>query len=281
MKKYITRNEAAERAGVTPQTISNYIKRGLFGSVEQGRTVLIEEEAFDAFLSKYGCVVDAGRAVSELEKEIEERRKALEEEKDALEARIAMLKERGKFITLLNTGRFGELICSLTGNADDKTRSIIRDCMEGTSFTSQASFLGLKERDISRKFIKAYNAANRTIEEALAAKKENDELRKRVARQHEHIKMLSRHHNPNQQELDLVVWLKDTSVMEWLRQSGASVRLLNHFWLHDNIITMYDLDTRTQNSILGIDGIGKKSLYELEELLDGRGLKLGMTFEKK
>jgi DNA-directed RNA polymerase subunit alpha len=48
-----------------------------------------------------------------------------------------------------------------------------------------------------------------------------------------------------------------------------------------NIVTLYDLVTKTEQEMLKFRNFGRKSLNEIQEILEGMGLGFGMTFESE
>ena len=71
-KKYISRKEAAEVFGVHPQTIANWLEKGiLLGHVAQGST-FIDIQSIEQLKASFGDIVEAEAKIQQYKVEIKE-----------------------------------------------------------------------------------------------------------------------------------------------------------------------------------------------------------------
>lgn len=96
MKLYLTRNEAADMLGVTPQTISNYIKRGLLVesvTKEPGvKSMCILGSSVERLLNEGYDVVRQSNAVDAMRVELDEMWESYKKERDELDKLHKLLK---------------------------------------------------------------------------------------------------------------------------------------------------------------------------------------------
>ena len=69
--KRITRKQAAEKLGVTPQTISNYVQEGLLGGYkDKANTLYVNGDDLEKFAKKYKLISVSEKALDEKLKEL-------------------------------------------------------------------------------------------------------------------------------------------------------------------------------------------------------------------
>ena len=89
MKLYLTRNEAAEILGVTPQTISNYVKKGLLVESEVKepnlKAMCILGSSVERLLKEDYDIVEQSNAIDAMRVELDELWESYKKERDKLE----------------------------------------------------------------------------------------------------------------------------------------------------------------------------------------------------
>ena len=89
MKLYLNRNEAAEILGVTPQTVSNYVKRGLLVESESKdpglKSMCILGSSVEMLLNEEYDVLKQSNAIEAMREELDEMWESYRKERDKLE----------------------------------------------------------------------------------------------------------------------------------------------------------------------------------------------------
>ena len=89
MKLYLNRNEAAEILGVTPQTVSNYVKRGLLVESESKdpglKSMCILGSSVEKLLNEEYDVLKQSNAIEAMREELDEMWESYRKERDKLE----------------------------------------------------------------------------------------------------------------------------------------------------------------------------------------------------
>lgn len=285
-KTYYTRKEAADILGVSPQSISNYSAKGLLHEVRRGPSAL------------YPCVeVDALNDAPEFHSRetIEEGIRKMEEESRQMHAqlseRYAQLKE--DFRIAITNGhpenwfRYRELFFKVLRLAADETLTdrnavIMMDILNGNSLQDVADNHGLTRERIRqiyerclRSIVRFRDIATTRLEHANATierlKKENEGLKANIwALEHPEFG------KPVVEVADELTKFRHTSPFNTpLRQIGLSVRTFNCCHAAD-IETIGDLCSKTRFQMMKLRNFGRKSLYELDTLLEKMKLEWAM-----
>lgn len=283
---FITRKEAAQMMGVRPQSISNYITRGLISAQKRGNLIFINRKSFEDFLaSEIGSELkNKEESIKRLIEEIREEESIYEEQKDILCSKIADLKAKGTLLSIANTKLFSSLILHIAENTfdeDNRRGYVIRRILGGSEIGEIARDLNLSHTRISQFLFSAIYQMKVNFLEIMENSKEADTLRKKTVLQHEHIERLRkellscRFRKTDADTEEVIKRLKSIKTIDFLSENDASVRTLNTL---KHIPTLFDLVTSSPEQLRRNRGFGKKSLVELIEILERNGLRLSMYF---
>lgn len=270
---YISRNEAAEILNVHPQTISNYVSKGLLPCRKvSGKTYVDKEkliELKDSVLEYMDCE-------KKLQEAIAEKRKAIEE---------SNAHTKKVFAEMGVISRFGNALCKYA-------RLVAEDLKDDLSSFEWTALMGYYDS--------VYNLADhfdltrergRQKLERLMRKMESGEF----LRDSKELKRQLSEANKRIAELELSVQatLEAKGIREDERIEASldgflgtpladyplSVRALNCCNAAD-IRTVKDLAMITKRELLRFRNIGRKSVIELEEFLEDNNLHFGMTLKE-
>ena len=101
MKLYLTRNETAKLLGVTPQTVSNYVEKGLLVESSKrdpkAKAMRILRQSVETLLEEGYDLLEQSKAMEALSKELKETREYFLRKRDELKADLAILEIRRDF----------------------------------------------------------------------------------------------------------------------------------------------------------------------------------------
>lgn len=290
MKIYLTRNEAAKMMGVSPQSISNYITKGLIAAQSHGRHIFIDKESFEEFLSSY---VGKGIKTNEdglkaLHSEVEALRAELTKERDSLQAQITLARETKKCNTILNAPMFYDFLKRLTEyNLVSREQEIVKQVARGTTLKELSESQNITRERVGQIFHRGLIKAIQAYGTAILRESRENELLARIQRQKEHIKQLQERVGLQETELEKMKYpqksgkarrLMGINAVDYLVSKRASVRLLNCIRRMGDI-SLYSLTSIAEVDILKQRNLGKKALCELIDILSTDGLRLGTVYE--
>lgn len=292
-KKYISRNEAAETCGVTPQTISNWCMSGLvrytdrYAKKRKVRLYLKED------LEKMKPVAE------EIEMktiEIEDYMKALEKEKQDVIAGIEEAR-RERVYQAENAWVFKEIvrICltileSYYGNANlavntltSRELAVLEGMLKMKHVWAISEELWLspeRVRQIREKALRKVTSPENVVDiNGIIA--ENNSLKNDIAKAMAKLSLAEQ--KLTDYGLNHVEVIEDEEMRKKLSTKisdrGVSVRLYNCLKVMD-IRTFADVVSWPRREILKFRNFGKKSMMELELLLEEMGLGFSMEVEK-
>lgn len=142
--KRITRNQAAEKLGVTPQTISNYVQEGLLGGYkDKANTLYVNGDDVEKFAKKY-------KFISVSEKALDEKLKELKRTKDEVcnelaEMRKSLMGKRGKGVYSRDVGRLIARLfwCGHVPGLKQREFEVLSNFLEGDSVEDLAEYYNL------------------------------------------------------------------------------------------------------------------------------------------
>ena len=285
-KNYYTRQEAADILGLTPQSISNYAAKGLLHEVRRGPSRLFSRKEVDALNSvqEFHDIVSMQESVDAMHEEMSQMHAQLSE-------RYGELKE--EFQRVITNGhtnnwfRYRQIIMKILGMACDATlterdREVIFDALEFYNLSDIAQRYGLTrervrqiiERSIRRivRFGDIAEGRYESAQETIAnLKKQINELNATVwSLEHPQLGKPA-----TEFVTELEKYRETTPFNIKIVEFGVSVRAFNCCRAAD-IYTIGDLVAHTRLQMIKMRNFGRKSLNELELLLDKLGLNWGM-----
>lgn len=277
MKDLMTRNEAAEILNVRPQTISNWIEKGLLSCVVMHNRKMIERASFERLKDTLSDVADTEKAIIEY-------KECIKREEERLKDVIRSLRSEYYFLAPCRTeikGYFSKAYKVLSkGIADERTIDCVCRFLDGETYDEIAERYGLK-RERTRQIVEKGIRMLYRVESYGKVIDDNRRLNIELEQVNLRFKILQESYTNLQKQMQLEqlqnIDVKMPPIFSTkLTDLDLSRRCLNCISYTD-IETVYDLVQFKDTDLLKFRNFGKKSLLELEELLDEYGLWLGMT----
>lgn len=281
--KYIGRKEVAEILGVTPQTISNYVEKGFFDTKRIGCMVYINKETMFDKLPEIKEVVSLENAIEDYKQELE---KVYCEYKESVKrGRESVLGNKPLYYMnamhrLMDT--FKTLKINYREDAVDLMHDyfypVRADRLEDM-FVSESRIMQL----ITRTLIKADERLN----DLLQTEQEYHKLQERTRKQHikleemrKEIYVLEKELSDKEDKEKLSNKPLNMEVYELLStrlsEFNFTVRAINALF-SGGVFTIGDLIRCTHKKLMDCRNFGKKTLREVNELLEVLHLDLGMS----
>ena len=284
--RLISRSEAASILGVSPQTISNYITKGILAGTRRGSYTYVFRKSLEK-----ACVEsrDAKAAKEEFDQVHEHYLKKKKELTDMGNEIIKDFNLMNKAYSLRT--EFFEAICRMCGASDDindenfsrRTATIIEMWLRGQDYSYIAQAHGLTKERIRQiiaaglyrmpkwkdyvetakrcntleKKMKEISAENKMLEE------ENHKLREQLMLKEN--KCLCQHRS--RQKMATPILKKP------IHETELSTRAINCLMAAD-IKTVYDLTNITRDRLMCLNQMGRKTVTEIEEFMQKNKISL-------
>lgn len=291
MGKLLTRQQAAEKLGVTPQTVSNWLKTGILKDAGVNRITKIDEKTLDRF----------GPSLKELAATEQKIREAQAEADALCKKEQERLKDIRRAYGVLNLGGDdvlrakiikGVLCAAVNGGVIcEREYNVLCRLLEKERATAIAEEYGLSRASIyliARKGVgkiaemQDYRELQDEVEKAREKVAAADEL---IVLQRNEIGRLTKELSayvppvaePEAGDAEVLAMrdLLKTKIVDL----DLSVRTLICLKSYD-IETLSDVVTYNKTDLLKIRNFGKKSLAEVEDVLDSLDLSFGMDISK-
>lgn len=284
--KYIGRKEVAEILGVTPQTISNYVERGFFDTKRIGCMVYINKETMFDKLPEIKEVVSLENAIEDYKQELE---KVYCEYKESV--------KRGRESVLGNKPLYymnamHRLMDTFKTLKIDYREDAV-DLMHDYFYPVRADRLEdmfVSERCIMQLITRTLTKADERLNDLLQIEQEYHKLQERTRKQHikleemrKEIFALEKELADKQDKEKLSNKPLNMEVYELLNtrlsEFNFSVRAINSMY-GCGVYTIGDLIRCTPKKLMDCRHFGKKTLREVNELLEVLHLELGMSEDR-
>ena len=284
--KYIGRKEVAEILGVTPQTISNYVERGFFDTKRIGCMVYINKETMFDKLPEIKEVVSLENAIEDYKQELE---KVYCEYKESV--------RRGRESVLGNKPLYymnamHRLMDTFKTLKIDYREDAV-DLMHDYFYPVRADRLEdmfVSERCIMQLITRTLTKADERLNDLLLIEQEYHKLQERTRKQHikleemrKEIFVLEKELADKQDKEKLSNKPLNMEVYELLNtrlsEFNFSVRAINSMY-GCGVYTIGDLIRCTPKKLMDCRHFGKKTLREVNELLEVLHLELGMSEDR-
>ena len=274
-KKLVPRQEAADMLGISVQTVSNYIERGILAGIKKGNYTYVFRDSLEQFLSEAHDTISIKAELDNAKKDYEARLTEYQE-------LMKMLKEDtvlAKATTAVKTSVV-EAICEMCGSYDvtpgftKKISEILLMWLDGKDYSIIASIYGMT-RERVRQIIMVGIHRLPKWKDYVAMRKEYKKLMKKVT-QLEGENMLLK---SEIEEMKIKAYASepDNTIDPILTKSildiGLSTRSLNCL-RSAGLKTVYDITKMTPDQLLNISQMGRKSKMEIEEFLERHKLSL-------
>ncbi len=268
----MTRNDAAAFLGVDPQTITNWVNKGLLGGYndKSSKRFWVNADDVKKYSEKY-------KMLSASEDLLDREQKELLASERKVNAKIRMLMHDALNISSFSYDKIGSSLCTLlelTSKGEMREKKIMQSFFDGDSISDIANRFQLSRERVRQIVIKAIRKFNYAIEELVGLKKENDSLKKEI----KDVKMrLIMQEGEKEEELSEDVPPSVFSIR--LVNCNLPVRVLNVTKAAD-IDTIGDLVQYSKFDMVKFRNFGKKSLMQLDEFIHEMGLEWGMDKAK-
>lgn len=278
MGKLINKVETASRLGVTRQTIENWISKGYISVKKIGKTCYIDEDTINALQDTVDDIKRQQKAIENIRKELHRDYMMRYDEKVEnryMHFMVCAAKNSGIFSTMVQLMSYCDCL-------NIREAAVLRAYLNGSTLEEISSEYGLTRERIRQIVEKSIRKSRdlRNIEKKL---REAEEIsKKNIALKHE-ITTLKERLGKNdvekrEDELSVLLSTKITDV-------NFSVRVMNVLKAFRNkngyvdIETIGDICRINENDFLMQRNAGKKSLREITEFLESRGLSFGMDVD--
>lgn len=282
----ITTVQAAKMIGVTAQTIRNWIDRGIIKSKIVGHIYYVEKEFFENFEELHN---DIPQVMDSLRKERDAYLKEAEMYR-SMRNDIRYERDRTKYLYLMiNSGVRNSFfqciteILTLTDVLTDREADIIHMALKGDSYSSIAETYGLSRERMRQIIDKAIRKSIelKTLKETIL---KIDSMQREIEQLKSENKLLKSYIPKNEKEdnNDEQITVSD-KIVQILRSKpieyDLTARALNCLKAAD-VETIGDLVKYNRFDLLRLRNFGKKTLTELDELVESLGLTWGMDVDK-
>lgn len=268
----MTRNQAAEFLGVSPQTITNWVESGLLCGYndKKSRRFYVNGDDVRRYFDKY-------RLMSVSENIIDERLAELRKSGRQVERKMESLASDAFNISCFNNDDFGKAMCKLMCSLvyiPERNARIMHRFLLGDKLGVIAQELGVTTERVRqivvlcmRKLCLALDEENNKLSEYDRLKEENDALKAKVA-------ILEG--ADTKDELELVA---PAILLQPLVDFNLPIRCMNVLY-SNKIKTVGELVRLDRERVMMLRNLGRKSLSELDDLLEKLGLEWGMPVAK-
>lgn len=286
-KKYYTRGEVADMAGVTPATVSKWIGRGILKGVRISHIWHVDKACVDSQLETLTNIGASENRAASLEKELDvlvrERRE-----------RIAGLRADNEYLT--NVPSFVELIRSFVsvmcgeGGISETGWFVLRSYVNNMSTADIAAHLGVSSARVRQILYAVMGRLSRVTDyktlrgRVAECERQIEERDIQIASLKKVISMYERRRKtplPGSEEVTVAKFL--LTPIEDLDLSVRSINGLRGRVFFGGRIrhpkTLAHVVQLSRTGVLGMRNIGKRSLYEICGFLESLGLDFGMGVE--
>lgn len=268
----MTRNDAAAFLGVDPQTITNWVNKGLLGGYndKSSKRLWVNADDVKKYSEKY-------KMLSASEDLLDREQKELLASERKVNAKIQMLMHDALNISSFSYEKIGSSLCTLlelTSQGGMREKTIMQAFFNGDRISNIAKEFELSRERVRQIVIKAVRKFNYAIEELADLKQENYSLKEEI----KNVKMrLIMQEGEKEEELFEDVPPSVFSIR--LVNCNLPVRVLNATKAAD-IDTIGDLVQYSKFDMLKFRRFGMKSLMQLDEFIHEMGLEWGMDKAK-
>lgn len=269
----MTRNDAAAYLGVDPQTITNWVNKGLLGGYndKSSKRFWVNADDVKKYSEKY-------KMLSVTEDLLDREQKELLASERKVNAKIQMLMHDALNVSSFSYDKIGGSLCTLlelTSQCGMREKKIMQAFFNGDRISNIAYEFGLSRERVRQIVIKAIRKFNYAIEELADLKQENNSLKEEI----KNVKMQLIMQEGEKEEEELSEDVPPSVFSIRLVNCNLPVRVLNVTKAAD-IDTIGDLVQYSKLEMVKFRNFGKKSLMQLDEFIHEMGLEWGMDKAK-
>lgn len=275
----MTRNKAAEALGVTPQTISNYVKEGILGGfIGIKNTLYVNAEDVDKYLKKYRFIAVKEEMIDEKLKEVEFRKRAINVELTELRDRATAngklaANAVGMLFGVINTMSHLGVLPNLTY----RESSLLKDIINGMTYDELSVKYGVSATRIRQIAEKTCNKLTYNEDIVIAELSTNKALQYEVERLNKVIKSLQvsfdEYRRAQGDKPVSSAVLPPLILSRDINDCGFSVRILNMLWAFD-VNTVGDLVRKFtgRSDLMKVRNLGRKSVWTILDFVEENNL---------
>lgn len=267
----MTRNDAAAYLGVDPQTITNWLNKGLLGGYndKSSKRFWVNADDVKKYSEKY-------KMLSVSEDLLDREQKELLASERKVNAKMQMLMHDALNVSSFSYDKIGGSLCTLlelTSQGGMREKKIMQAFFNGDRISNIAEELELSSERVRQIVVKAIRKFNYAIKELADLKQENNSLKEEI----KNVKMQLIMQEGEEEEQSEDVPPSVFSIR--LVNCNLPVRVLNVTKAAD-IDTIGDLVQYSKFEMVKFRNFGKKSLMQLDEFIHEMGLEWGMNKAK-
>lgn len=270
MKK-MTRNDAAKFLGVNPQTITNWVERGLLAGYcdKKSRRFYVNADDVERQAEKYKML-----CVSE--NKLDEKIKELKKEEDEIDIKLNVLRKQFLLTQSVNNGKLrsslSELYC-LVHTSNARQSSIVKEFLDGWKLQDIADKYNLTRERVRQTLVHGMDFFCVSVREMIDECKENERMKAEIEDLKKRLTFAMG--KESSRERIQIPGVLSSRLVDY----DLPVRTLNVMKSYD-IETVGELVSHTRDEIGNFRNLGRKSVYQLDDFLGQLGLKWGMENAK-
>ena len=271
----MTRNKAAEALGVTPQTISNYVKEGILGGfIGIKNTMYVNADDVDKYLKKYRFIAVKEEMIDRKLRELKDRENEINNRlADTRKELLGVRYETPSAIILAKALFRAAMIPRLSTREMD----IIDMYIDGESLKGIADVFSLTSARINQIIAKALRKFTEQTGEITENLRENSYLEAEIRSLRLSMAALKKDYNDYRlshgDTEDESLFYPPEILLKPIEECGFSRRVISVLnW--DNVYDVNGLVTKffCLDDILKLRNIGRGSLYEIKFFIEKHGL---------
>lgn len=267
----MTRNDAAAYLGVEPQTITNWVNKGLLGGYndKSSKRFWVNADDVKKYSEKY-------KMLSVSEDLLDREQKEILASERKVNAKMQMLMHDALNVSSFSYDKIGGSLCTLlelTSQGGMREKKIMQAFFNGDRISNIAEELELSRERVRQIVVKTIRKFNYAIKELADLKQENNSLKEEI----KNVKMQLIMQEGEEEEQSEDVPPSVFSIR--LVNCNLPVRVLNVTKAAD-IDTIGDLVQYSKFEMVKFRNFGKKSLMQLDEFIHEMGLEWGMDKAK-
>lgn len=271
----MTRNKAAEALGVTPQTISNYVKEGILGGfIGIKNTLYVNADDVDKYLKKYRFIAVKEEMIDRKLRELKDRENEINNRlADTRKELLGVRYETPSAIILAKALFRAAMIPRLSTREMD----IIDMYIEGESLQEIADVFSLTSTRINQILAKALRKFTEQTVDITANLRENSDLEAEIRSLRLSMAALKKDYNDYRlshgDTEDESLFAPPEILLKPIEECGFSRRVISVLnW--DKVYDVNGLVTKffCLDDILKLRNIGRGSLYEIKFFIEKHGL---------
>ena len=271
-KRYITRIEASKIFNVHPQTITNWMERGVLVGKNTGHNILVDYLSIEKLISSFGDITEVEKNIETYKTECRELEKEYKQLSQNLKRRNWIYSNVIRNAKIL-ANLFENAFCKLSRSREERTIDIVRMFLKGHTFEEigdKYSLQRVRIGQIIRKGVYQLRYAD-TYKDLIEQNKHLMDINIKLST--ENTKLTKK-----LQAIDQ----RDKYITEVLNHKIESYPLSNktlNCLQYAQIRTLGELAQHNRREISSLRSIGTKSMKELDDLLASNHLQWGTPYE--